>query len=362
MKKSRFTDSQIMAILKQAESGIPVPELCREHGMSSAAFYKWRAKYGGMDTAMITRMKELQAENTRLKKMYAEERLKAEILKEAIGKKVVRPSQRREMARRAVADKRISIRLSCETFGVSQTCYRYQSRKNAENEQIAQWLMRLTDNNRNWGFGLCYLHLRNVKGFGWNHKRVYRIYRELELNLRIRPKKRMTGEKPEILSVPQKSNQVWSMDFMHDQLEDGRSFRLLNLIDDFNREALGVEADFSMPSERVIRCLEQIISWRGSPQVIRCDNGPEYVSATLQNWAHKRGIRIEYIQPGKPQQNAYVERFNRTVRYEWLAQYLFTSIAEVQDFATRWVWHYNHERPNMALGGITPKHRLAMTA
>ncbi|WAW10783.1 IS3 family transposase [Oxalobacter vibrioformis] len=362
MKKSRFTDSQIMAILKQAESGIPVPELCREHGMSSAAFYKWRAKYGGMDTAMITRMKELEAENTRLKKMYAEERIKAEILKEAIGKKVVRPSQRREMARRAVADKRISIRLSCETFGVSQTCYRYEASGNTANEQIAQWLMRLTDNNRNWGFGLCYLHLRNVKGFGWNHKRVYRIYRELELNLRIRSKKRMTREKPEILSVPQKSNQVWSMDFMHDQLEDGRSFRLLNLIDDFNREALGVEADFSMPSERVIRCLEQIISWRGHPQVIRCDNGPEYVSATLQNGAHKRGIRIEYIPPGKPQQNAYVERFNRTVRYEWLAQYLFTSIAEVQDFATRWVWHYNHERPNMALGGITPKQRLAMAA
>ena len=96
--------------------------------------------------------------------------------------------------------------------------------------------------------------------------------------------------------------------------------------------------------------------------MIRCANGPEYVSATLQNWAHKRGIRIEYIQPGKPQQNVYVEGFNRTVRYEWLAQYLFTSIAEVQDFATRWVWHYNHERPNMALGGITPKHRLAMTA
>ena len=104
------------------------------------------------------------------------------------------------------------------------------------------------------------------------------------------------------------------------------------------------------------------MQWRGTPKVLRCDNGPEYISESIVNWAKKRGIRMEYIQPGKPQQNAYVERFNRTVRYEWLAQYCFDVISEVQDFATRWVWNYNHERPNMALGGITPKQRLAMAA
>ena len=96
--------------------------------------------------------------------------------------------------------------------------------------------------------------------------------------------------------------------------------------------------------------------------VLRCDNGPEYVSAIMIEWAEKKGIRIEYIQPGKPQQNAYVERFNRTVRYEWLAQYVFESLGQVQDYATRWIWNYNHERPNMALGGITPKQWLAMAA
>lgn len=145
-------------------------------------------------------------------------------------------------------------------------------------------------------------------------------------------------------------------------MSDGRTFRLFNVIDDFNREGLGIEVDFSLPSERVIRSLEQIMAWRGKPLTIRCDNGPEYVSAALQNWAEQRGIGIGYIQPGKPQQNAYVERFNRTVRYEWLVQYLFDDIDEVQDFATRWLWNYNHERPNMALGGITPKQRLAMAA
>jgi len=125
---------------------------------------------------------------------------------------------------------------------------------------------------------------------------------------------------------------------------------------------VGIEADFSLPSERLIRTLDQIIEWRGSPKVIRCDNGPENISHAVQQWAQNRSIRLEYIEPGKPQQNAYVERFNRTVRYEWLAQQLFDSIEEVQEFATQWMWNYNHERPHMALGGITPYQRRAMAA
>lgn len=214
MKKSRFTDSQIMAALKRVEAGLPVPEMCRELGISTATFYKWRAKFGGMEP----------------------------------------------------------------------------------------------------------------------------------------------------LAVPEAINQVWSMDFVHDKLEDGRNLRLFNVIDDFNREALGIEVDFSLPSERVIRALKQIISWRGKPQVIRCDNGPENISCTIQDWAKEWGIRFEYIQPRKPQQNAYVERFNKTVRYEWLSQYYWSSIEEVQDFATQWMWSYNHDRLNMALGGFTPKQHLAMAA
>lgn len=120
---------------------------------------------------------------------------------------------------------------------------------------------------------------------------------------------------------------------MHDQLEDGRS----NVIDDFNREALGIEVDFSLPSNWVIRTLAQVMAWRGRPEVIRCDNGPEYISATLSNWASIRGIHIEHIQPGKPQQNAYVERFNRTVRYGWLSQYHWSDLDEVREYATQWM-------------------------
>jgi len=266
------------------------------------------------------------------------------------------------MARKLVDECRLSIRLACEIFGISQTCYRYQAKLSDENALIADWLVRLTHNQRNWGFGLCFLFLRNVKGYGWNHKRVYRIYRELELNLRIKPKKRIVREAPQPLAEPSAVNDIWSMDFMHDTLVDGRSFRLFNVIDDFNREGLDITVDYSLPAQRVIRALDQVIEWRGKPRAIRCDNGPEYISAALTQWAEKRRIRLDYIQPGKPQQNAYIERYNRTVRYDWLAQYRFDSVEEVQDYATRWLWTYNHERPNMGIGGITPKQKLAMVA
>lgn len=266
------------------------------------------------------------------------------------------------MALWAVQHRSLSIANACRTFGISETCYRYKPKLSDENELIADWLLALTKAKRNWGFGLCFLHLRNVRGFKWNHKRVYRIYRELELNMRIKPRKRLKREKPDALTVPEGPNHVWSMDFMADQLVDGRPFRTLNILDDFNREGLTIEVDFSLPSERVVRTLNQVISWRGRPDAIRVDNGPEYISATLQIWAAQCGIELMYIQPGKPQQNAYVERYNRTVRQEWLGRYLFDTLEQVQDHVTRWLWTYNNERPNMGIGGITPAQKLKQAA
>jgi len=275
---------------------------------------------------------------------------------------VTRPALRRGLAEKAVARHGVSIALACRTFGVSETCYRYSPLLSDENEQIADLLVGLTEARKTWGFGLCFLHLRNVKGHPWNHKRVYRIYCELELNLRIKPRKRLKRDKPDALSVPDAPNMTWSMDFMADRLGDGRAFRLLNVLDDFNREGLGIEVDFSLPTERVIRSLNRIIEWRGKPGTIRVDNGPEYISVKLLEWAEKHGISIQHIQPGKPQQNAYIERYNRTVRHEWLDQHIIENIEEAQDFATQWLWTYNNDRPNMGIGGITPAMKLKMAA
>jgi putative transposase len=266
------------------------------------------------------------------------------------------------MARQAVEGRGVSIRLACAAYRISQTCYRYRARLSGENAVIADWLLRLTYTHRRWGFGLCFLYLRNVQGMTCNHKRVYRIYRELELNLRIKPKRRLKRDKPDPLDVPRQINQVWSIDFMHDALANGRTFRTFNVLDDYNREGLGIEVDFGLPSERITRVLDQIIEWRGKPAVIRSDNGSEMCSAHFQHWAERRGIRLLFIQPGKPTQNAYVERFNRTVRHEWLDEHLFESIEHAQQTATEWLWRYNHERPNMALGGKTPNMMLANAA
>jgi len=218
---------------------------------------------------------------------------------------------------------------------------------------------------------------------------MYRIYKELELNLRIKPKRRIKRDKAEALSVPKAINQVWSMDFMGDTLNDGRIILTFNVIDEkvnavgretalgrFNRESLGIEVDLSLPSARVTRSLEQIIEWRGKPLAIRCDNGPEYISQTLKDWTIKQKITLLYIQPGKPTQNAYIERFipkghkfhsndktvlfsfNRTARHEWLDLHLFESIEQAQLLATKWLWTYNNERPHTAIGGIPPRRLL----
>lgn len=175
-------------------------------------------------------------------------RSSAPISCERRSQKVVRPAPRRTLAQHAVQTARTTIRHACATFAISETCYRYQGTQAPENAAVEDWLLRLTTAHRSWGFGLCFLYLRNVKHFGWNPKRVYRVYRALELNLRIKPRKRIVRETPEPLAVPAVQNDTWSMDSMHDQLADGRTFRLLNVIDDFNREGLAMEVDLSLPA------------------------------------------------------------------------------------------------------------------
>ena len=276
--------------------------------------------------------------------MYADERLKAENHCRSSAKKWVKPSCRREMAHWAVEHKSSSVTLACVAFGISQTCFHYQAKLSSENEVIAEWLIRLTTAQRNWGFGLCFCICAMSKALAGIINVCIEFIVSWNSICESNRKSVWQREKPEALTVPDTANQVWSMDFMHDQLADGRSIRLFNVIDDFNREGLSIEVDFSLPAERVIRALDQLIEWRGQPRIIRCDNGPEYISSQTLAWAKKRGIQIAFIQPGNPQQNAYVERYNRTVRYDWLAQYLFESIEDVQEFATQWLWTYNHER------------------
>jgi len=247
---------------------------------------------------------------------------------------------------------KLSVRQACRTLNLHRSVYRYQP-KDRDDEAIQQVLLDLAGRKPRWGFKKIYQYLRN-QGRSWNHKRVHRIYCELKLNLRVKPKKRLPARHPQPLSVPRAANISWSLDFMHDSLANGRTIRTLNIIDDFNREALWIEVDTSIPSARVIRVLDMLALWRGYPQQLRSDNGPEFISHKLGDWAADHDVTLAFIQPGKPAQNAYIERFNRTFREEVLDAYLFHSIEEVQAVVQDWLDEYNAVRPHEALGGLPP--------
>lgn len=199
-----------------------------------------------------------------------------------------------------------------------------------------------------------YVDLLRARGFAWNHKRIHRVYCALGLNQPRRTKRRLPQRTPEPLLVPQRPNQVWSADFMSDALYHGQRFRTFNVIDDFNREALAIEVDTSLRAERLIRVFERLKAERGLPDMLRVDNGPEFVSHTFVAWCQANGIFIDYIQPGKPNQNAYIERFNRSMRNEVLNLYLFRDLDEVREIVSQWMIQYNEQRPHDALGGLPP--------
>jgi len=207
------------------------------------------------------------------------------------------------------------------------------------------------------GFWKMYFRIRR-EGLSWNHKRIHRVYKLLKLNMKRKVKRRLPARILHPLEAVQQINVSWSMDFMSDALQSGRKLRTFNLIDDFNREALAIEIDTSLPAERIIRVLEQVISWRGKPKRIRVDNGPEFISIKLALWCEERGIQLQFIQPGKPTQNAYIERFNGSYRRDVLDAYLFESIAQVRMLTEEFIEDYNNERPHDALGGRSPADML----
>lgn len=254
----------------------------------------------------------------------------------------------------------MSERRACRLLELSRSAYHYQVKK-TEEEQIEQVLQQLAEQHRSWGYGKMIQYLKQ-QGYEWNHKRIHRIYCNLALNLRRKPKKRLPARGVQVLVQPAQANQSWSLDFMSDSLSDGRAFRTLNVLDDYNREALWIEVDSSLPAEHVIRVLDLLVLWRGAPRQIRLDNGPELISHRLEAWAQEHGIELAHIQPGKPAQNAYIERFNRTFREDVLDAYLFHSLQEVRGIVEPWIEEYNAVRPHEALRGLSPYQFVAQDA
>jgi putative transposase len=223
----------------------------------------------------------------------------------------------------------------------------------ARDAPVIEKLNEVVSKHGRWGFWKCY-HWMRQRGAPWNHKRVLRVYREMGLNMPRRAKRRLPARVKQPLDAPPKADHMWSMDFMHDTLYHGKRFRTLNVFDERVREAIAIEVDTSLPAERVIRVLEQVRESRSLPAQIRVDNGPELISSKLVAWCELNGVRLHHIQPGKPTQNAYIERFNRSFRREVLDAHLFGTLTEVREIVHEWMISYNEERPHQSLGNLPP--------
>jgi putative transposase len=263
------------------------------------------------------------------------------------------PDEKGSLAEHMIDEHGVSQRQAYKSVSLPRSSGRYKCKPKAD-EPVIDALNTMVAKRPSIGFWQSFKRLR-LKGFNWNHKRVYRVYTGLQLNIRRRSKKRLPARVKQALYQPEHINQVWSIDFMNDTLWDGRKFRLLNIIDDYNREVLAIEADTSLPTTRVIRALEYLKEFRGLPDMIRVDNGPEFISHKLDMWCRENKITLVFIQPGKPMQNGYVERCNGSIRKELLNVYVFTSLSEVRQKAEEWMQDYNFERPHRALGYLPPK-------
>jgi putative transposase len=254
-----------------------------------------------------------------------------------------------------VREERLPVSRACKLISLPRSQYYYKSLK--DDTAVIDALHKLSADHPTYGFRKLFAYLRR-DGHDWNHKKVYRVYRQLKMNRRRKGKRRLPARIKQPLVQPPGANESWSMDFMSDSMVDGRKLRTLNIIDDCNREALAIEVDTSLSSKRVIRVLNKVIEQRGKPKVIRVDNGPEFTSKDLELWARDQQIKIQFIQPGRPMQNGFIERFNGSYRREILDAYVFFELHEVRKITEEWIDEYNYRRPHEGLNNATPKEWL----
>lgn len=248
----------------------------------------------------------------------------------------------------------LSIVQACDVMALGRSTYYRQPRgwRVADSAVIDALNEQLKKSPRT-GFWKCYVRMR-LQGYTFNHKRVYSDYCLMGHTLKRRTKRVLPKRTPKPHKVLPKPNHQWALDFMHDSLYCGRTFRTLNIIDEGTRECLGIEVDTSLPAQRVIRTLKRIKEQRSLPKPIRLDNGPELIAATFVDWCETNDIELAYIKPGKPQQNGFAERFNGSFRREFLDAYLFENLDQVRQMAWVWQHDYTHERPHDSLGRLTP--------
>jgi putative transposase len=246
----------------------------------------------------------------------------------------------------------LSTRRACDLVGLWRATYRYRCKK-ADDGVLRQRLKYLAEQRRRFGCHRLHVILKR-EGLVINHKRTERIYREEGLSLRLKKRKKKIGMVRVKLPEPKRVNQRWSMDFVSDSLCTGRRFRALTVLDDFSRECLAIEVDTSIGGIRVVNTLERLAELRGLPEVITVDNGPEFAGRALDEWAFRKGVKLNFIRPGKPVENAYIESFNGKLRDECLNQNWLISLKDAREMIEAWRIDYNEFRPHSSLGDLSP--------
>ncbi len=264
----------------------------------------------------------------------------------------MRAASRREAAGHLQQTYKVSERRVGQVLGLSNSSLRYRSRRPAEEE--LRWRLReLAAERTRYGYQRLWVLLRR-EGWEVNHKRVYRLYFEEGLKLRKRRRRSRAQVERVPLAAPTQADERYSMDFMRDTLADGRVFRTLNIVDDYTRECLAIEVDTSLPGARVVRVLERLAAAGRRPLHLVVDNGPEFVSKAVAQWAARSGVNLRFIDPGKPMQNGYIESFNGKFRDECLSQHWFMSLDEARSVREEWGIDYNERRPHRSLQHQTP--------
>ena len=246
----------------------------------------------------------------------------------------------------------LGVTRACGLIGMSRSLYRYEA-KRPDDDVLKARLTALAGQKRRYGYRRLHVLLCR-EGWVINWKRTYRVYREAGLTVRRRKRKRIAGVERQPKVVALAPNVSWSMDFVSDGFVDGRRLRCLNIVDDFTKECLAIEVDTSLPGKRVVGVLERLAEIRGLPKSVTVDNGPEFISKVLDEWAYRRQLQLRFIEPGKPQQNAYIESFNGKFRDECLNEHWFLSMRHARQVIAEWREEYNQERPHSSLGYLTP--------
>jgi putative transposase len=321
MRKRRFSEEQMVKILREADKA-PVAEVSKKHGVSEQTIYTWRKRFGAMNADEVKRLRQLEVENARLKKMLAER-------------------------------KGLSRRRACALLDVSRSCLGYVSRLDVRDRPVIEQMQKLAGQYPRYGYRRIRIFLRRA-GVSLSIGRTWRLWAKAGLQVpRKRPRRRVASQRDQVQRAPA-ANHVWAYDFVFDTCANSQQLKCLTVIDEHTREALAIDVAGSIRSERVVEVLSRLISERGAPKFLRSDNGPEFVSTRLLQWAADEGLQMALSQPGKPWQNGTDESFNGKFRDECLSMEYFRNRTQARVVIEQWRRHYNAVRPHSALGYLTP--------